>query len=357
VQEMFKRASKIMDIVLSKDLDCILLVDISNVFYVSDFRGYEGIFALIPKEHDPLLFVPKLEYERAKEESKIHVEQYTNFSAALIESLRNMKCKKVGLCYKHTPHTIVNTIKTKLPNIELTDVSENIANVRMVKDTDELERIVEAIRIAEKGLEEALNTITDGISELNVAAKAEYSMRISGSEKTPFPTIVASGPNAALPHAVTSSKIVRKGEVVIVDLGATFKGYVSDLTRTISVGKVDGKVKDMFQAVLEAQKAAIRAIKAGIKASDVDKEARKTLEEYGYKEYFIHNTGHGIGVNVHELPIVGEKSKNILKQGMVITVEPGVYIKGYAGIRIEDDVLVTKTGCRVLSRFKKDLVD
>lgn len=357
MQEMFQRALKVMNIVLNKNLDCILLVDVSNVFYVSDFRGYEGIFALIPKEHDPLLFVPKLEYERAKEESKIHVEQYISFNDALIESLRNLKCKKVGLCYKRTPHTIANIIKTKLPSIELADVSEDVANVRTVKDTDELERIIEAIRIAEKGLEAALNTITNGVRELNVAAKAEYSMRISGSEKTPFPTIVASGPNASLPHAVTSSKIIRKGEVVIVDLGATFKGYVSDLTRTISVGKVDSRVKDIFQAVLEAQKAAIRAIKAGIKASNVDKEARKTLEEYGYKKYFIHNTGHGIGINVHELPVVGEENKNILKQGMVITIEPGVYIKGYAGIRIEDDVLVTKTGCRVLSSFKKDLVD
>ena len=352
-----KRLSRIRDILFSKNLNCLLLTDTSNIFYISGFKGYEGIFLLIPKDKEPTLFVPKLEYDRANEESRIHVEYYENYKKALVENIEHTMCRKIGICYKHVPHHIVVLIRNKISNVKVIDISEDIANIRMIKDYEEIERIKRAVEIAEKGLEEALNIVGEGISELKVAAKVEYTMKIMGSEETPFTTIVASGPHAALPHAVTSDKIIRNSEVVIVDLGATFKGYVSDLTRTISVGKVREEIKDMFRAVLEAQKAAIKAIKPGIKAADVDNEARKVLKEYGYEKYFIHGTGHGIGIDVHEPPALRRESDTKLRKGMVVTVEPGVYVKNLAGIRIEDDVVVTDTSYFILSKFERNLVE
>ena len=352
-----KRLSKVKNILFSKNLDCLLLTDASNIFYISGFKGYEGIFLLIPKDKEPTLFVPKLEYDRANEESRIHVEHYENYKKALIESIERIACRKIGICYKRVPHHIVVLVKNKISNVNVVDISEDIANIRMIKDDEEIERIKRAVEIAEKGLEEARNIIGEGVSELEVAAKVEYTMRIMGSEKTPFATIVASGSHAALPHAVTSDKVIRSGEVVVVDLGATFKGYVSDLTRTISVGRVREEIKDMFQAVLEAQKAAIKAIKPGVKAAAVDNEARNVLKEYGYEKYFIHGTGHGIGIDVHEPPALRKESNIELKKGMVVTVEPGVYVKNLAGIRIEDDVVVTDTSYFVLSKFERNLVE
>lgn len=350
------RLTKIRNIAIEKKVDCILLTDLSNIYYATGFRGFEGIVTFIPIGEEPLLLVPRLEYERAQEETEINVEYYVDFKKKFFEVLEKLKCKNLGISYKHVRYSLVDMIKRKSSSINIADVSEGIANLRAIKELDEIENIKKSVRITEKGLKEALNTIGDGIKEIDVAANAEYAMRINGSEGLAFTSIIASGANSALPHATASHKVLKKGEVVVVDIGAKFQGYCGDLTRTISVSRVSKKIMDMFIAVLEAQKAAIKSVKPGVKASDVDAAARSVIKDYGYDKFFIHNTGHGLGIDVHEAPTIGSKSTIELKPGMVITIEPGIYIKGFAGIRVEDDVLVTDTGHRVLSSFERSLV-
>ncbi len=351
-----KRVEKIIE---SKGVDCLLFSDVPNIYYISHFRGFEGVLLVIPKDGTPELYVPKLEYERALEESKnVNVNVYSErLEQAIRDFIGKLKCRKIGLPYFKTSLWLANMISKISQEVKLEDISKEIMEVRAIKDANEVEAIRGAIKITEKGFDEALNALSEGVRELDVAAKIEYSFKVNGSYEAAFPCIVASGRNSALPHAIASEKTIRRGEVVVVDIGAKYMGYCGDITRTISLGSVSSKLKDMFYAVLEAQKEAIRKIKPGIKASEVDAAARNVLKEYGYDKFFIHSTGHGLGIEVHEYPRLSIKSDATLKTGMVVTVEPGVYIKDLGGIRIEDDVLVTDSSHAVLSAYPKDLIE
>ena len=251
---------------------------------------------------------------------------------------------------------MMERIRSKLEGVELIDITEGLQGLRAVKDEEEVERIRKATRLTEDALREGLKRLEVEVSELKVAAAIEYAMKVGGSEAPAFPTIVASGENAALPHAHPTDRRVKGGDLVVIDLGAVYMGYCSDITRTVSVGRVGEREKDMFYAVLEAQKKALSKIRPGVKAKDVDAEARRILEEYGYAKFYIHSTGHGVGIEVHEPPRLSPDSNLELKPGMIVTVEPGVYVRGFAGVRIEDIVLVTESGVEVLSRFEKDLI-
>jgi len=346
-------------IIESKDVDCLLFSDISNIYYISHFKGFEGVLLIIPKDGTSELYVPKLEYERALEESEnVNINVYSeSLEQAIKDFIGKLKCKKIGLPYFKTSLWLANKLSKISQEIKLEDISKEIMEVRAIKDIDEVEAIKKAVKITEKGFDEALNILSEGVRELDVAAKIEYTFKVNGSYEVAFPCIVASGRNSALPHATASEKTIRRGEIVVVDIGAKYMGYCGDLTRTISLGSVSSKLKDIFYAVLEAQKEAIRKIKPGIKASEVDAAARNVLKEYGYDKFFTHSTGHGIGIEVHEYPRLSNKSNATLKTGMVVTVEPGVYIRDLGGIRIEDDVLVTDSGYVILSTYPKDLIE
>ncbi|MBI5747674.1 MAG: aminopeptidase P family protein, partial [Nitrospinae bacterium] len=185
--------------------------------------------------------------------------------------------------------------------------------------------------------------------ENEIAIEMEYQLRKEGAEGIPFDIIVASGERGALPHGIASDKIIKDGELVILDFGSRYMGYNSDCTRTLSVGRLDERQKDIYSIVLDAQREAIKSIKPGLKASEIDSKARQFIIEKGYGENFGHSTGHGVGLEVHENPRIAEGQDDIIKEGMVFTVEPGIYIHGWGGVRIEDMVLVTKEGCEVLT--------
>ena len=232
-----------------------------------------------------------------------------------------------------------------------------LEKMRAIKSKDEIASLKTAQRIAEIAFDETLHFIKAGVSENAVAAFIEYSMRKNGSEKQSFDTIVRSGKGGSVPHGVPSEKKIETGDFVTMDFGAVFNGYHSDMTRTVVVGKASQKQKNAYNAVLEAQTEAIKTIKAGIICSDVDKAARDLLEKKGFGKYFCHSTGHGVGLEIHETPPVSQKSGYILKSGNVITVEPGVYIPGEFGVRIEDFGLVSESGFDNFTKADKNLIE
>jgi Xaa-Pro aminopeptidase len=223
-----------------------------------------------------------------------------------------------------------------------------------VKSPDEIDAIRRAVRLNSQALAVALKTVKPGRTRENeLASEIDYQMRQLGAERPSFDTIVAAGARTALPHAHPTSEVIPCSELLLIDMGATVAGYSSDMTRTYATGDIRGKQRQMFKAVLQSQLAAIDAIRPGILTAAVDRAARSVLREYGWEKLFVHSTGHGLGLEIHERPRVGRKDRTKLEAGMVITVEPGVYLEGFGGIRIEDTVLVTKTGAEVLTPTDK----
>src|SRR5437763_5365936 len=226
----------------------------------------------------------------------------------------------------------------------------------MIKQPDEIQQLKAAVMLASGLFEVLLHGIKAGVAESHLAAELEYVARRSGAQGMSFETIVASGPRSAMPHGVASEQPVAPSGFVVLDYGVILAGYCSDMTRTVHVGSPGRKQKDLYQAVLDAQLAAINVIEPGVQAGKVDQAARKVLRKAGFDSYFTHSTGHGVGLEIHEPPRLGKGQTELLQPGMVITIEPGAYVPGLGGVRIEDMVLVTETGCQVLTPTSKELM-
>lgn len=250
------------------------------------------------------------------------------------------------------PYRDCMALMNALKGYQIVDASRIIADMRIVKNSTEIDCIVKAQRIAENALNELKPYIKESVSERELKYRLEYLMGMGGSEKTAFDTITAFGENSACAHAKPSDRRLRMGDIVLFDFGATYKGYRSDMTRTFIYGSMSEQIERMYTAVLNANKNAIDAVKKGAVASAIDKTARDTLNEYGLGEYFTHSTGHGVGIDIHELPTLNSRSETILKRGMVVTVEPGIYMPNVGGIRIEDMVAV---GYGNLTNYPKEL--
>jgi len=230
-----------------------------------------------------------------------------------------------------------------------------VTNQRLIKDETEILAIQKAVRVAESAFRATLRQFRIGMTERQLAALLQYEMIQRGAAEASFPIIVAEGANSSLPHAKPGNRKIRRGSAVLIDWGATVDHYRSDLTRVIFVRRIPPRFKRMYKNVLEAQKEAIQAISPGIRMCDVDARARRVLKEAGMDERFTHGLGHGLGLDIHEEPRLAKRVTNVLQAGMVLTVEPGVYFPGIGGVRIEDDVMVTDKGCRILSRLSRDL--
>ena len=235
-------------------------------------------------------------------------------------------------------------------------LSDFMKNMRIIKTDHEINCIIKAQRIAEAAFTKLLSNMRVGQTEKQIAAVLEFFMADFGSEGVSFPTIAASGVNSACPHAVPSDKKVQEGDFLTLDFGATYKGYHSDMTRTVVFGKPTEEMKNIYNAVWGANTDAIKAVRSDISCKLVDNVARSTLDAWGYEQYFTHGLGHGVGLEIHEGPNVNRRSGTTLREGMIITIEPGVYIPGKYGVRIEDMCVVTKDGCRILTETPKTLV-
>lgn len=235
-------------------------------------------------------------------------------------------------------------------------ITEKLTELRSIKSEVEIERIVKAQRIAEKAFSEILNFIKPGVTEKRLATELEYKMKLYGSEREAFDTIVVSGYKSAMPHGVPDDKVIADGEFVTFDFGAVYDGYHSDMTRTVAIGHATEEMVKVYNTVLSANTLVEGFLKSGVSCSDADKVARTVIEDAGYGEYFTHSTGHSLGLEIHESPSLSPKSLEVLKTGQIVTDEPGIYIEDMFGVRIEDMLLITENGCKNLTQTDKSLI-
>jgi len=337
-----------------------IITHINNIYYFTCFLDIPDakLCLIVPLKGEPILFTNPLSYSAAFEKARGCVVKLVKSSEKILEEVmdevRALKLTQVG--FDDMGISFYLKLVKKLRNVDFQQRTELVWKLRKVKSDEEIRWMKKAAEFADAGMKAGLEAVKAGVHEYEVAAEAEYEMRARGSEGTAFETIVASGPRSAYPHGVCSDRIIQKGDFVILDIGGVYKGYKSDLTRTVVAGEPSSKQGKLFNLVLEAQNEAFRQIKAGIKANDLDGLARKIIEGKGYRDKFLHGLGHGVGLNIHEPPTLSKSSKDILEEGNVVTVEPGVYIQGFGGMRIEDTVLVlrgtgeklTKTPCTLM---------
>ena len=277
---------------------------------------------------------------------------------SVMKEIGRRRVAKVGYEPEHINLARFEGLKKALPDrSRLLPAEEGlIAKQRMVKDEGEIALIRKSVALNSRALELALKRFKRGMTETALAAEIDYQSRKLGADGPAFDTIVAAGARAALPHAQPGNTKIGPG-MLLIDMGAFCEGYASDMTRMVHVGPADGVYKRAYQAVLEAQLASIAAIRPGATAASIDRAARQTLKAYGLEREFVHSTGHGLGLEIHEGPRLGKSDKTKLEAGMAITIEPGVYMEGWGGIRIEDTVLVTESGCEILTPTPKELFE
>jgi len=353
-----QRIKELKDFIKDNNLDAFIVSRMANIRYLCGFTGDAGL--LIVKPNGAFFICDGRFHGQADREVKgARIIPVKTSVLAALKDLKQFHGKNV--VYGYEPEYLycadMDLIRANLPGALLIPVSGAVENLSIIKDQKEMASIEKAVEISDVAFERILGYIEPGRKEIEICAELEYQMKMLGSEKPAFDTIVASGIRSALPHGLASSKKVKKGEFVTIDFGATYKGYVSDITRTVVVGRATSKQKRVYDAVLRAQRAGIRKVRAGTEAKAVDSAARKVIDKAGFKKYFTHGTGHGIGIYVHVKPNAGPRSTDKLRKGMVLTVEPGIYIPNWGGVRIEDDVAVTSGAGRVLNQAPKKLLE
>jgi Xaa-Pro aminopeptidase len=340
------------------EIDALLVSAPTNVSYLTGFSGDSSVL-VVGRQRDLIIsdgrFTTQLHEECPGLDSSIRLPGQ-EMSRAIADVVDRLGYTRVGL--EATSWTIADyeALKSALKTATVTSVEGRVESLRQKKDAGEIEAIREAIRSAERAFTMLRAGLRAGESEKDVADALEGYLRRCGATAASFPPIVAVGARSALPHArPTTESRIGDDDFVLVDWGATGRPYKSDLTRVLVTGKVTPKFEAIYRTVLSALERAIAAIRPGVKAHDVDAEARSVIEEAGFGRFFEHGLGHGLGMDIHEAPRIGKQSEVLLEPGMVITVEPGIYLPGWGGIRIEDDVLVTPDGSEILSNIPRSL--
>lgn len=337
-------------------LDAFLISALPNIRYLSGFTGSNALLAVAPGA--AVLFTDPRYTIQAREQVNCPVKITTGtLETAAIAWIQRRRFKRIGIEKSRVLYSTYTALKETLPlGASLIPVQGWIERLRMVKTPAEIEKIRRSVLTNSRALAAALPSIRTGMTEREIAAEIEYQMRRNGAEKPAFDTIVAAGKRTALPHAEPGAQALRVNQLLLIDMGAFEDGYASDMTRMFAVGRIDARMRRVFSAVQEAQLAAIAAVRPGVTAEKVDREARRVLQSEGLGREFVHSTGHGLGLEIHEPPRIGKKDKTPLEPGMAITIEPGAYLEGLGGVRIEDTVLVTQNGCEVLTPTPKELI-
>jgi Xaa-Pro aminopeptidase len=339
----------------SHQLDAVLLLSLENIRYFSGFTGSDAVFLLTQKE---AFFLTDSRYwTQAEDEVRdAQIVRYQKKTDGLVSLLLDLKSKRVGFESSSLPFSLYQTLLEKLEGrIEFVPLEKELRNLRAFKDETELSLIRSAIGIASEAFLHVLKLIKEGAEERVLSLEMEFFMKRRGAEATGFDIIVASGARSALPHGRASDKRIEKGDFILIDFGSRFKGYHSDQTRTLFCHSSTSEQRKIYDIVKEAHDRAIAKIRPGIPISEVDRVAREFIRTQGYGEYFGHGTGHGIGLAVHEDPVVNGENQDPLQEGMVFTIEPGIYLPGWGGVRIEDMVRVTADGAEVLTYLSTEL--
>jgi Xaa-Pro aminopeptidase len=363
--DFLARQNKLREHLATTRFDALLISHLPNIGYLCGFTGSAG-YLLVDSSGSE--FLTDVRYDtQARQEvkgAKVVIARKAvlqELADLIVRRRKRSRAWSVGVEGEHMTMSQEKRLNDLLPSsVRLRSSAPVVERARMVKDPEELEKLRAAVRLGATLFDQALATLRAGVKETDVAAEMEYAARLAGAAEMSFPTIIASGARSALPHGRASDQAVSTGAFVVCDFGVILAGYCSDQTRTVWVGKSSGAVpkdaRHAYESVREAQLAAIAAVRPGVSVSEVDAAARKVLKKAGLGRYFTHSTGHGVGLEIHEIPRVAAGQEEILRPGMVITIEPGVYFPGKWGIRIEDMVAVTESGCEVLTPTGKDLL-
>ncbi len=354
--ELEQRRRSVQTALAGHKVHALLVSSPASVRYLSGYAGTNGLILVTPSETH-FFTDPRYALEAATSITcTVHIAK-----RPLIEEIAGLvkrkKLKKIGFEPAWLNLDQHQKLKDLIPlGGSLQPVAGIVENLRMMKSPAEIDQIRRSVRTNSEAYARTLRRVRLGMRERDVAAELDFQMRMLGAEKPAFDTIVASGDRSALPHAQPTSKRLEEDDLLLVDMGACLDGYMSDMTRMAFLGIPNKRVRTLYNAVLEAQIAGIDAVRPGATATQVDSAARQVLKQHGLDRQFVHSTGHGLGLEIHEGPRIGKKDKTKLKAGMVITVEPGAYVEGFGGVRIEDTVLVTANGCEVLTLTTKEFI-
>ena len=350
-----QRIEKIREILIAEKLDVIIIFGLINIRYLCGFTGTDGVLLITATE---AFFLTDSRYiEQAQTEALAdRVECYTNKLQALSVHIKSLvQSAKIGFDSDSISVAVFDELRTLegTAAIRWVPLSKQLESLRGIKERDELNSLKLAADLNHQAFTDALPRIRSGVTEREIALELEFALKRLGGEDNSFDFIVASGQRGALPHGVASNKVISNGDLVTIDFGTKVKGYHSDETVTLAVGDIDGKLRQIFDIVLEAHDSALSQVRPGLEVCNLDAFARNYIASKGYGEYFGHSLGHGVGLDVHEFPPVSSRSAVMLEEGMVITIEPGIYIPGTGGVRIEDTVAVTACGYEVLTSIPK----
>ncbi|GHH96955.1 M24 family metallopeptidase [Neobacillus kokaensis] len=336
-------------------IEGLLITSPYNRRYISNFTGTAGV-VLISANHAQFITDFRYVEQASKQCEGFEVIKFSDtIQKEVAEQVKKLGIKKLGFEEDYITYSLFKVYEEEV-KAELVPIAGVIEKLRLIKTDAEIKIIKEAADIADAAFKHILDFIQPGKTEMEVSNELEFFMRKAGATSSSFDTIVASGVRSALPHGVATEKVIEKGDMVTLDFGAYYKGYVSDITRTVAVGEPDSKLKNIYQIVLEAQLRCMDGLKPGLTGKQADALTRDYITEKGFGENFGHSTGHGIGLEVHEGPALSKKSDLVLEPGMVVTCEPGIYVPGLGGVRIEDDTLITKDHNEVLTHSTKDLI-
>jgi Xaa-Pro aminopeptidase len=348
------RVARLRALLRRSSVEAFLILDLKNIRYLTGFSGSDG--ALLVGAGKPQLLVDgRYTTQASRQAPGARVRLYREKASGIADALSASGFERVGFEPACVTVDLRGALRRKAKKIRWKPFPSELGAIRAVKDVEEIKSICKAIRIATAALRSTLEWIRPGVCERDIAIELEYTMRRMGADAPSFDTIIASGPNSALPHARPGTRKIRPADFVVVDFGAVWRGYHSDETCTFAVGRAGRKHEKIYAVVKEAHDRALEAVSPGVACRAVDAAARGVIEKAGYGSCFSHGTGHGVGLDVHEAPRLSTLSDAVLEEGMVITLEPGIYIPGFGGVRIEDTVLVGKGGARVLTEFSKEL--
>lgn len=344
----------IENIMNENNINALLVKNMNNVFYLSNFSGTTATLLFL--KNKKYIFVDSRYYEQAQNETQdyqVVLLENNNFYFLLNKIIIEQNIELLGF-----EEDISYAEYQKLTsNLKITLKSLSLDHLREIKNTNEIVLIKEACRITDLAFDHLLNFIKIGMSEIDINVELQKFILDHGATGLSFNTIVASGKRSALPHGCASAKIIEKNDFITLDFGVIYQGYCSDITRTIAIGDhLSSELKKIYEIVKEAQSRAIKAIKPGIPAHEIDSIARNYIKEQGYGKYFSHGLGHGFGLEIHEQPYLNPTSQTILQANHIVTIEPGIYLPGLGGVRIEDDILVTEDGYEILTKSVKDLI-
>ncbi|PGB03937.1 Xaa-Pro dipeptidase [Bacillus toyonensis] len=336
-------------------IDGILLTNEYSRRYMANFTGTAGV-VLISKERAQFITDFRYVEQASKQAVGYEIVQYAGLIIdEVAKQVKELGIQKLGFEQDTLTYSSYVTHNEAI-EAEFIPTSGLVEKLRLIKTDSEIKILKEAAQIADAAFEHILSFICPGVSEIEVSNELEFFMRKQGATSSSFDIIIASGLRSALPHGVASEKVIETGDFVTLDFGAYYKGYCSDITRTIAVGEPSDKLKEIYNVVLEAQLRGVNGIKAGLTGREADALTRDYITEKGYGEYFGHSTGHGIGLEIHEAPGLAFRSDTVLEPGMAVTVEPGIYIPGIGGVRIEDDIIVMSEGNEVITKSPKELI-